>query len=459
MSQHSNGKTVWGKHSIRKGEAQPAATSEQPVDDAAPGNCSTDDRASVAPDDLEEEAGDLLDGKEDEPSPDALEPDNDASGDYSGYVKTGDHEYVSIAPDPGNPDMVVIRTRERVRMKQGKGKHSSKKKRFALILGVLFALLLGVIVCLALLINTGRINLHNPFEGLQQTPEEIQVQNEGELVEYNGHYYQYNPDVVSVVLIGHDDETDYVIRKDSSCADAIMLLAMDTSTNKLKCIVVPRNSYVDVDVYKNDDYVDTRTMPITLSYAVDVSSEDQCATNTTTAVSRVFYSLPISYYFSIDEQAFAEATDAVGGVTVKALSNIPGAGYSKGDTVELHGDEAFRYIQYRDIYEYESALDRQERQIQFVKAFAAKARGIGVEGIMKLYKVISNNSVTNLGVSEISYLASCFVAGGDVDLDITSLKGVTKLESDSDGIERENYYLDRDSVMQCMLDAFYVQID
>ena len=459
MSLHNNSKAVWGKHSIRNGETQPASADNQPVDDGATENCLADDPTEATPAALEEGNSELIDDKEDESSSGVIEGDNDDSDEYSGYVKTGNHEYVSVAPSPENPDMVIIRTRERMRTKQSKGKHVSSKKRVALILGVLLALLAGAFVCLVLLINTGKINLHNPFEGLKQMPEEVQAQNEGELIEYNGHHYQYNPDVVSVVLIGHDDETDYAVRKDSSCADAIVLLTMDTTTNKLKCVVVPRNSYVDVDVYKNDAYVDTRTMPITLSYAVDVSSEDQCAANTTTAVARVFYSLPISYYFAIDEQAFADATDAVGGVTVKALSSIPGAYYSKGDTVELYGEDAFRYIQYRDIYEYESALNRQERQIQFLKAFAAKARDIGVDGIMKLYKVISDNSVTNLGVSEISYLASCFVAEGDVELDITSLKGVTKIETDSDGIDRENYYLDRDSVMQCMLDAFYVQID
>jgi hypothetical protein len=44
-------------------------------------------------------------------------------------------------------------------------------------------------------------------------------------------------------------------------------------------------------------------------------------------------------------------------------------------------------------------------------------------------------------------------------MEISTLKGTTEVAVESNGIEYERYYLDKDSVMQNTLDAFYTRID
>ena len=72
---------------------------------------------------------------------------------------------------------------------------------------------------------------------------------------------------------------------------------------------------------------------------------------------------------------------------------------------------------------------------------------------------MSDDVVTNLGVSEVAYLASCFASGDNAELETVELKGTTKVGKEADGIEYERYHLDPDSVMENTLASFYVQID
>ena len=372
-----------------------------------------------------------------------------------------ENKSVTVVEDPNNPDMVIIRTRKRERKKA----HSSKKRmnpklRVAIIIvAVLVGILAAAGIALAIAVNVGNVNLHQVFGGTENMPENATVQNEGQTVDYKGHTYRYNDNVVSFLLIGHDDESSYATRPDASCADLDVLFTLDTSTNKMHAIVVPRNSWVPVDLYESGNYVATRDMQLTLAHVVELDTMDERAANTTKSVSRVFYNLPITHYIDIDQKVVVEASRAVGGVQVEALESIPGEGYTAGDTVLLEGKSALKYVQWRDLDAFESALMRQERQIQFAKAFASKASSLGVQGLLDLYNSVSSEITTNLGIPEITYLASCFIMGGNADLDITALTGTSEVYVETNGVEYERIFLDADSVMESTLAAFYTQID
>ena len=375
--------------------------------------------------------------------------------------KGSERERVTVIEDPNDPDMVIIRTRKRKRTK----KRSSKKRmnpklRVAIIVvAVVAGLIAATAIALAIAVNVGNVNLHKVFGGTENMPEEVVSQDEGQTVEYKGHTYRYNENVVSFLLIGHDDESSYSIRPDASCADLNVLFAIDTSTKKVHAVIVPRNAWVPVDLYEDGAYVATRDLQLTLAHAVQLRTIDECAANTVKSVSRVFYSLPISYYIDIDQKVVLEASTAVGGVQVEALDSIPGESYEAGDTVLLEGKSALKYVQYRDTDAFESAIDRQERQLQFVKAFASKASTLGATGLLNLYNAMSADITTNLGIPEITYLISYFLAGENADLDIVTLTGVTELYTESDGIEYERYFLDAESVMESTLAAFYTQVN
>ena len=364
--------------------------------------------------------------------------------------------------DPDDPNSVIIRTRKKHRKKH----HSNKRrmpralKVLLVIVAVLVAMAAAAGIALAIAINQGNLNLHRLFGGSEELSqvEGAKTENDGQIVEYKGHTYKYNENIASVVLIGHDDESGMGFA-DRSLADTIVLFTIDTSTNKVRATVVPRNSWVEVDLYdESGNRTGSNEMQITLSHGVKLPPEG-CAANTTSAVARVFYNMPIVYYFDFGREAVEKATASVGGVQVEVLEAIPGEDFEVGETVLLEGPSAYRYVQYRDKDKDESALDRQDRQVQFIKAFASKVSGMGAQGLYSVYTGASGDIVTNLGASEVAYLASCFVTGDNAELEIASLKGTTKVGREADGVEYERYYLDEESVMENTLAAFYTQID
>ena len=369
---------------------------------------------------------------------------------------------VTVIRDAENPDMVTIRTRKRKKRSKKKGlKKLSKGQRIAVIVvAVVLALAAVAGIAAAVLVNSGNANLHLASAPLEDAPEDVKSADTGDTLEYKGHHYVYNDNIVSVLFVGHDDESNYVtVPEGTSCADAIVLVALDTQTKKAKAVMIPRDSYVYVDVYQGNTFTETQRMNLLLSYAVDVETENQRAENTVKAVSRIFYGAPLKYYLALDEAAVANASTAVGGVELEALDYIPGAAYGPGDTVLLMGEDAYRYVQYRDINVYESALGRQQRQVQFVKAFLAKASANGAKGLVDLYNGVSDEVTTNLGASEVSYLASVFASGGNADLKVTELKGETKEFADDNGVVHEHYYLDSDSITKTLIDTFYTKVD
>ncbi|ACV22302.1 Membrane-bound protein lytR [Slackia heliotrinireducens] len=357
--------------------------------------------------------------------------------------------------------MVVIRTRKRKRKgRRSKKRGMARKTKIALIIIGVLALLLAIAVgTLVYMLNSGESKMHGEFTGIVHAPETVVTQNDGKTIEYNGHTYEYNENVVSVLVMGLSDESMYDGNPDAHCADAVILVAMDTETNEMKLIVVPRNSVAEVDMYEGSKLVETRPLPLTLAYPTVVGgTEDEAAANVARSVSRLMYNMPINYYLGIEQDAFVGSVDALGGVTVTALQTIPGTNYVEGEECLLIGEDALKYVKWRDTSVAESALDRQERQMQFVKAFASKARNSSVTELVGLYNDLSADMVTNLGASEVAYMASCLISGENASLDMVSLTGTTE-KTDELGKPLEFYYLDEDSVTEAVLAAFYTQID
>ena len=400
----------------------------------------------------------------DKPS-DAAKPTSASSAEAptTGATAGKTHTSVTVQADPDDPDMVIIRTRKRKRKKSGKHKSklSAGKRRALIVVGVIVGILAAAAIAFAIAVNVGNVNLHNVFGGLQNAPEEVDVRDDGQTVEYQGRTYRYNENVVSMLFIGRDDESSYAFdRPDATCADANVLMTLDTSNNKMRAIMIPRNSWVPVDLYDADqNYVGTRDLQLTLSHAVLLDTPEECAANTTKSVSYLFYNLPITYYIDLDKQVVKQASTAVGGVQVEALENIPGETYSAGDTVLLEGDAAYRYVNYRNTDAFESVLARQERQVQFVKSFASKLSQLGAGDIVNLYNSVSGDVVTNVGASEIAYLAYCFVTGNNSSIEVAQLTGTTDVYTETDGIEYERYYLDEASVIENTLASFYTEVD
>ena len=346
-------------------------------------------------------------------------------------------------------ETVRIRVRERHRTgRKRSGKKKASAKRTALIaVVVIVALALVGALAAAVILQKGKEHLRAPLQ-----------EEESLTVSYNGHEYMYNEDVVSILIMGVDDESSYT-GSDASCSDANFLITMDTATNEVNVTTVPRDSMCEVDVYQDGEYYFTTHTNLCLAYAVDAPNET-CAENVVKSVSRIMEDMPINYYFAMNVHAIEDLAAAVGGVKVTALETIPGTNIVKGEKIKLTGNDAYKYVQYRNTYEEGTALDRQARQDQFIKAFISKAKGMSVDQLLKVVKAVSDYSITNLGAEEMSYLASCFLAGSKASVDMITLEGTTKSKVyETDGLRHEYIELSKKSVHAAVIADYYKMIN
>ena len=366
-------------------------------------------------------------------------------------------EGASACDDAGAPAAGKPASKKKRRVKGDKAAASGKsgKKIALIVLGViLVVLLLSVAVAFAL-VKSGESSLKD-FTGEILAAEDAQSTDEGRTVEYQGKKYALNEDMVSVVFIGYDRNELADPALTAGQADTVIVLALDTKTGKATAINVPRDSMVEVGEFAGDAYIGQDTMQLCLAFSYGDGAETSCE-NVTTSVSRTLYNMPMSYCVALNVAGIAPLNDAVGGVELNALQTIPGTDIVEGQTTLLMGDNAERYVRYRDTSALSSSSDRQQRQMQYITAYASKAlsnSGGESASLTDLFNLASDYSVTNLGASQFAYLASVMLSHG-----ITSLDSVTLAGETVEGPQYIEYQLDKDAVYQTVLDVYYTPVE
>jgi LCP family protein required for cell wall assembly len=288
-----------------------------------------------------------------------------------------------------------------------------------------------------------------------------------ETIEYNGHTYKYNENVFSVAFLGidqrdleTDDETDFV-----GAADADIVVTVDTQTGKSNVIAIPRDTMVDIDMWSESGiFLRTQTAQLCLAYSYGDGYTQSCQ-NSINAISRVLYNVPIQKYYALDLDGIAALNDAIGGVTIdSSLYDFKDMGVKVGDSVTLKGDMAETYVRVRDMDNVNASLNRTDRQVQYVKAYAQQV----IPAVMKNFSVVSNlystasaYSQTNLTLSNATYIASLMLSKGVTDFDTHTITGTMTSSDDAilEDVVHAEFTPDEDSLMEAVLASFYTQID
>ena len=287
-----------------------------------------------------------------------------------------------------------------------------------------------------------------------------------ETIEYKGHTYKYNDDILTMAFLGIDqrtmknvEQTDFV-----GASDADIVIAIDTKTGETKVVAVPRDTMVDVDIWSTSGiFLRTQKTQLCLAYAYGDGGRKSCE-NAVTSISRVLYDIPIQKYYALDLDGIAKLNDAIGGVTVTSLYSLEQYGIEYGDTVTLVGDMAEAYVRTRDMDDINAALNRSDRQIQYVKAFAEQALPAVVKDfstITRLYNTADKYSQKNISLNNATYLGSLLLSKGVTEFTTYSIKGTMKAADDPlmPDVVHAEFYPDEDSLMEVVLDVFYTQVD
>lgn len=344
--------------------------------------------------------------------------------------------------------------------KKSKKKKSKVKKVLLWILIVFLVLILSGVITLFILIQKGKSSLLN-IESMDLNPGEVisdlEVDDNGRTIEYNGKKYTYNENMTAILCIGVDKESisdEIGLNGNNGQADALFLFAMDTSNGMSTVIPISRDTMVDVDVYSGEGkYISSSKKQLCLAYAYGDGKKQSCQ-NTVKSVSRLFYGLPINSYVAIDLKAIEVLSKNIGGVDVVPNEDFKYGGYSfyEGEETTLSGTKARMYVQGRDQSKLDSNLNRMARQKQFINAYFSKAVSKTKESItypVDVYNTTKGYMLTDIDVSEVSFLASCVVMN-NVGLQYKSIKGEIKK-----GEKYAEYYVDDESVYSTIVDVFY----
>jgi len=339
------------------------------------------------------------------------------------------------------------------------GKHRTKiRKVLFIILCVLLSIVLLVSSVFAILYFSGKSQFSKPNQDISIPADEV-LQNNGNIVKNNGVTYALDEDITTILCIGVDkddkiqNETENI--GSAGQADALFLACIDTKENKYTVLSINRDSIIDVDVYSTEGkFTSVKKMQACLSYAYGNGKKTSCE-NTSKAISRLLYNIPIDSYFSINKACIPLLNDIVYGVEVPVYDS---KGNATDEMTYLEGQEAYDYIHYRDTSKIDSNATRLKRQVSYIKAFAAKVieqtkYDLGTP--LELFETVSIYSTTDLNASKITYLTTnVFSNRKDIKIDFKNVPG--KVVEGENGFAE--YIVDNDALLQVVLDIFYDEV-
>lgn len=275
-------------------------------------------------------------------------------------------------------------------------------------------------------------------------------------LEVGGTVYRYNDHLSNYLFMGidtTDEVADYESQRDAGQADAIFLVSMDRVTEKLKVLVIPRDTMTEIEVFNpSGKSLGTTEDHINIQYAYGDGKDKSCELMET-AVSGLLGDIPIQGYCAMNMEGIPIITDFVGGVEVtvpdSSLEEV-NPDFTEGAVVTLTGDNAEQFVRYRNTEISQSALTRQERQKVYLQALLQKAQERAERDssfIVDFYNEIQPYTVTNLGND---IFAKLLTASGVGETETATVPG--------EGTEGENfdeYHVNQQELDSLLLKMFY----
>ena len=303
----------------------------------------------------------------------------------------------------------------------------------------------------------------NAKDNISEVENRIQTDDSG-LIWYNGKAYQYNENVITILVMGIDQNSEEIqqiegISGESGQADSIFLLVMDESKNKVRIIGMSRDTMTPIKTFDyKGNYVGDAENHLGLAYAFGDGKETSCQ-YMVDAVSNLFYGIPINSYVALNMEAVEQLNDAVGGVAVtipEDLAQMMPNQFSAGSTVTLNGKQALSFVRSRD-----TAIDfsnnlRMARQKTYLLNFAQTAiekmkSDMGLPA--RLYHELSGKMVTDIDLNDAVYLATKGLSMSFSEDDIVTLQADAQR-----GTVYDEMYVDDQALYELILNTFYNEV-
>lgn len=222
----------------------------------------------------------------------------------------------------------------------------------------------------------------------------------------------------NILLMGVDGECD--LKKRPNCSqngrsDTLILFNIDTKTNTINAISIPRDSKVYIagsnDITKINHAFAYGGPVLTVNTIEDT------------------FGVKIDHYIAVNYKVLKEIVDAVGGVDIyveKTMNYRDRAGglnihFNQGDTI-LDGDKAEEFLRFR--HDALGDIGRISRQQAFITGLMKKLQSPAIiPKIPELVKVVQANILTDMSLYQLSEMAAYMQGANLSEMKITTLPG------------------------------------
>ena len=283
-----------------------------------------------------------------------------------------------------------------------------------------------------------------------------QSQANNNTIYYEDKAYIYNSNIQNILFLGIDNDDKLHTQEypsNAGQADCIMVLSVNKADQTTRILQISRNAMTDVDIFDlNGNYFSSIEAQLATQYAYGNGTDTSCwATKRT--VEELLYNLPISGYFALDISAVSKVNDMLGGVTITIPEDYTmiDPAFVKGETITLTGEQAEKYVRYRDQSTLGSNDQRMERQIQYIPALLEAMRNKlegSKESLEDFLNEISPYMVTDLDVNTMEEL---FRRNWKIGKAVY-VPGKTKM-----GEQYEEFHVDKDALKRILIELYYLQ--
>lgn len=320
------------------------------------------------------------------------------------------------------------------------------KKKLLIILSVVLGVILIAVSAFFITLKIGEMKLRKNLvanENIENTEDGV----DDNAVYHNGKAYYYNENLINLLLIGVDRESNSTSKNGQ--ADALYLVSVDTEVGKVKILGISRNTLCEMNVYGSDGKpYGTENAQICLAYAYgsnDVNSSENCAY----AVSNLLFDIPINGYYTIYFDSLSKIVNMVGGVRVNVPADINDTQFAdiKGTSAVLDGSKAMSFLRMRN----DSNAPRVERHKEFISGFINAAKSAVKKDLslpVKIADKLGSESITDIDVSGMIYLATEAL---NWETEFINISGEYSVEN-----EREIFTVNEATLKDTVIDNFYI---
>ncbi len=314
------------------------------------------------------------------------------------------------------------------------------------------AILIAMLALLLIVIYSGLRVIDLAFS---PTAEESLPTSSSKTITVDGVDYFPRQDITVLMLMGIDQKGP-VESSDSynntGESDVVALAVFDETARSYCVVMLNRDTMMEIPVLGiGGKPAGTIEGQLALAHTYGSGLEDSCE-NTKEAVSKFFGGLNIDYYLSMNMDAIALLTDAVGGVRVTVTDDFSAVDPTipMGETV-LTGEQALSFIQTRKGVGTQMNVSRMERHESYMQGFLSSLKVKLEESdtfALQTYDAIAEYVVSDCSATTLNSLVNRYTEYAFTEI-ITptgeNVKGDTYME----------FRVDEAALQELMLQLFY----